>query len=208
MLRQLVPSYSAVVSLDGSALSTRSAAVGPQSSEAHSSVTHTLKNRGSGNSGIRIFCASNVDSHTTQNVCSTSVISESIISPQSVAENISTLKYVNVSIDGVDNNLDALNDSGSQINLIHGSIIPDNKMQTVGRIAISGAFGAPVQTDVALLSIKPAVSDTNVVNIAPPLEAWSKPEGLEVRLPIRPAMKSEATNQKNRYSLKRVPNYF
>jgi len=38
--------------------------------------------------------------------------------------------------------------------------------------------------------------------------AWSKPEGLEVRLPIRPAMKSEATNEKNRYSLKRVPNYF
>jgi len=37
---------------------------------------------------------------------------------------------------------------------------------------------------------------------------WSKPEGLEVRLLIRPAMKSEATNQNNRYSLKRVPNYF
>jgi len=26
---------------------------------------------------------------------------------------------------------------------------------------------------------------------------WSKPEGLEVRLPIRLAMKSEATNEKN-----------
>jgi len=37
---------------------------------------------------------------------------------------------------------------------------------------------------------------------------WSKPEGLEVRLHIRPAMKSEATNEKIRYSLKRVPNYF
>jgi len=35
-----------------------------------------------------------------------------------------------------------------------------------------------------------------------------KAEGLEVRLPIRPPMKSEATNEKNRYSLKRVPNYF
>jgi len=39
-------------------------------------------------------------------------------------------------------------------------------------------------------------------------KAWSKPAGLEVRLPLRPAMKSEATNEKNRYSLKRVPNYF
>jgi len=38
--------------------------------------------------------------------------------------------------------------------------------------------------------------------------SWSKPEGLEVRLPIRPAMKSEALNEKIRYSLKRVPNYF
>jgi len=37
---------------------------------------------------------------------------------------------------------------------------------------------------------------------------WSKPERLEVRLPIRPAMKSEAINDKNRYSLTRVPNYF
>jgi len=43
-------------------------------------------------------------------------------------------------------------------------------MQTVGRSAIRGAFGAPVQTDVALLSIKPTVFDNNEVNIAPPLE--------------------------------------
>jgi len=55
----------------------------------------------------------------------------------------------------------------SESNLIHRSIIPDDKMQTVGRIVIRGAFGAPVQTDVALLSIKPAVSDTNT---APPLD--------------------------------------
>jgi len=53
--------------------------------------------------------------------------------------------YVKVSIDGVDNNLDALNDSGSQINLIHRSIIPDDKMQTFDRIR--GAFGAPVQSN-------------------------------------------------------------
>jgi len=125
---------SAVGSLAGSALATRSTAVGPESSDAHSSVTNTRNNRGSGNSGSRIFYALNVDSHTTQNVCSTSVISASILSPQSIAENIATLKYVKVSIDGVDNNLDALNVSGSQINLIHRSIIPDDKMQTVGRI--------------------------------------------------------------------------
>jgi hypothetical protein len=77
---------------------------------------------------------------------------------------------VKVAIDGVDDNLDALNDSGSQIKLIRRSIVPDGKMQTVGRIAIRGACGAPVQTDVALLSIKPAVSDNNEINIAPPLE--------------------------------------
>jgi len=141
--------------------------VGPESSDAHSSVTNTRSNRGTGNSGSRIFYALNVESHTTQNVCSTSVISKSILSPQLIADNIATLKYVKDSIDGVDNNL---NDSGSQFNLIHRSIIPDDKMQTVGRIVIRGAFSAPVQTDVALLSIKPAVSATNDVNIAPPLE--------------------------------------
>ena len=43
-------------------------------------------------------------------------------------------------------------------------------MKAVGRLAIRGAFGAPVQTDVVLLSIKPAVSGTNEINIAPPLE--------------------------------------
>jgi hypothetical protein len=75
-----------------------------------------------------------------------------------------------VVVDGVDNNLDALNDSGSQINSISRSIVPDDKMQSVGRIAIRGAFGAPVQTDIALLSVKPAVSDNNEINIAPPLE--------------------------------------
>jgi len=73
-------------------------------------------------------------------------------------------------IQAILNNLDAPSDSGSQINLIHRSIIPDDKMQTVGRIAIRGAFDATVRTDVALLSIKPAVSDNNEVIIAPPLE--------------------------------------
>jgi len=42
---------SAVVSLTGSALATRSTAVGPESSDAHSSVTNTRSNRGSSNSG-------------------------------------------------------------------------------------------------------------------------------------------------------------
>jgi len=89
---------SAVGSLAGSALATRSTAVGPESSDAHSSVTNTRNNRGSGNSGSRIFCASNVDSRTTRNVCSTSVISESILLPQSIADNNATLKYVKLSI--------------------------------------------------------------------------------------------------------------
>jgi hypothetical protein len=131
-------------------------------------VTSPRYSRGS--SIARIFYPSNTDSHTSQNVCSSSVIAESYKSLQSIADNIVPLKYVKVAIDRVDNNLDALNDSGSQINLIRGSIVPDDKLQTVGRIAIRGAFGAPVQTDVALLPIKPAVSDNNEINIAPPLE--------------------------------------
>ena len=81
------------------------------------------------------------------------------------------MKYVKIAIDGVYfNNIEALHDSGSQVNLIRKSIIPEDQMKAVGRIAIRGAFGAPVQTDLVLLSIKPAVSGTNEVNIAPSLE--------------------------------------
>jgi len=163
------PGNSAVGRPADNTSSTHSNAVGSESKETYSSeVPSPCYNRGSNNT--RTFYQSNTDSHTSQNVCSSAVMAESFLSPQNIADNIVTLKYVKVAIDGVDNNLDALNDSGSQINLIRRSIIPDDKMQTVGRIAIRGAFGAPVQTDVALLSIKPAVSDNNEVNIAPPLE--------------------------------------
>jgi Zinc knuckle len=152
--------------------STRSDAVGPESNETYSSevASPQTPRYSRGTSNTRIFYPSNADSHTSSNVCSSAVMAEPYLSPQSIADNIVTLKYVKVAIDGVDNNLDALNDSGSQINLTRRSIVPEDKMQTVGRIAIRGAFGAPVQTDVALLSIKPAVSDINEVNIALPLE--------------------------------------
>ena len=92
------------------------------------------------------------------------------ISARSIADNIVTLKYVEVAIDGVAHDLNALNDSGSRINLIRRSIVPENKMQTVGRIAIRGSYGNAIQTDVALLSIKPAVSNSNENNTGPPLE--------------------------------------
>jgi len=74
---------------------------------------------------------------------------------------------VKVAIDGVNSNLDALIDSRSHIRLIQ---IPLYRMQAGHRIAICRAFGAKVQRDVALLSIKHAVSENNKVNIAPPLE--------------------------------------
>jgi len=60
------PSNSAVGSTVGNALSTRSTADGPESSEVHLSVT-TRNSRGNG--GSRIFDALNSESHTTQNVC-------------------------------------------------------------------------------------------------------------------------------------------
>ena len=89
---------------------------------------------------------------------------------RSIADNIATLKYVKVATDGVDHDLNAMNDSGSQINLIRRSIIPQNKIQTVGRIAIRWSNGNAIQTNVALLSIKPAVSKSNENNTGPPLE--------------------------------------
>ena len=79
------------------------------------------------------------------------------------------MKYVKVAIDGVDVDIEALHDSVSPVNLIRRSIIPEGQRQAVGRMVVREAFGAPVQTDVVLLSIKPAVSGTNEIHIAPPL---------------------------------------
>ena len=150
--------------------STGGEAVGLESRDVLFSAATSNKRNNRCDRNTRIFYPSNIESNESQNVCSSAVMAESLQSPQSIADNIATLKYVKVAIDGIDHSLNALNDSGSQINLIRRSIIPENKMQTVGRIAIRGAFGDAIQTDVALLSIKPAVSDNNEVNIAPPVE--------------------------------------
>jgi hypothetical protein len=148
-----------------------SSAIEPVSSDSQSSVAVARQSRGNG--GSRVFYASNSisDGPSTQNVRTTSFITEPNLYPHSISDNIATLKYVKIAIDGVDfNNIEALHDSGSLVNLIRKPIIPEDQMKVVGRIVIRGAFGAPVQTDVVLLSIKPVVSGTNEVNIAPPLE--------------------------------------
>jgi hypothetical protein len=103
-------------------------------------------------------------------VCHTSVMNEKPMSSQLTVDNLAPLQYVRISIDGLDGDIVALHDSGSQINLIRRSLLPEDQRQSVSKIGIRGAFGAPIQTEVVMLAIKPAVLESYEVNIAPAYE--------------------------------------
>jgi hypothetical protein len=49
-------------------------------------------------------------------------------------------------------------------------LIPEEKLKSVGQIAIRGAFGSPVHSEVVMLTVKPATSAPHEVNIAPSRE--------------------------------------
>ena len=64
----------------------------------------------------------------------------------------------------------ALNDSGSEINLISRKLVQQiNQLPSRGRVKIKGDVGPAVQTYIVLLDVNPAVTEANCVNIAPPL---------------------------------------
>ena len=123
--------------------------------------------------GSRVFYASKTSSDEAQaaagciGVCLTSVITDEVDSSQLIAEKIAPLRYIPITINGIPGTHAALHDSGSQVNLIRRSLLSDDDMKSIGRIAIRGAFGAPVQTDVVMFAIKPAVLGPHEVNIAP-----------------------------------------
>jgi hypothetical protein len=101
--------------------------------------------------------------------CHASVMTESY-SPNTIAEKFVPLDYVRINIVGVPDTFAALNDSGTQVNLIHRSLTPEEKLKSVGQIAIRGAFGSPVHSEVVMLAVKPATSAPNEVNVAPSRE--------------------------------------
>jgi hypothetical protein len=85
-------------------------------------------------------------------------------------QNFSQLSYVPICIQGVTGNHDALNDSGSQVNLIKRDLLQQlPEIQTTGRVSIKGIVGPAIETDLALLDIKPAPTEVGCTNIAPPL---------------------------------------
>jgi hypothetical protein len=84
--------------------------------------------------------------------------------------NFSKLSYVPICIQGVTGNHDALNDSGSQVNLIKRDLLQQlPEIQTTGRVSIKGIVGPAIETDLALLDIKLAPTEVGCMNIAPPL---------------------------------------
>jgi hypothetical protein len=85
-------------------------------------------------------------------------------------QNSSKLSYVPICIQGVTGNHEALNDSGSQVNLIKRDLLQQlPEIQTTGRVSIKGIVGPAIETDLALLDIKPAPTEVGCTNIAPPL---------------------------------------
>jgi hypothetical protein len=85
-------------------------------------------------------------------------------------QNFSKLSYVSICIQGVTGNHDALNDSGSQVKLIKRDLLQQlPEIQTTGRVSIKCIVGPAIETDLALLDIKPAPTEVGCTNIAPSL---------------------------------------
>jgi hypothetical protein len=90
---------------------------------------------------------------------------------QSNLQNFSKLSYVPICIQGVTGNHDALNDSGSQVNLIKRDLLQHlPEIQTTGRVSIKGIVAPAIETDLIMLDIKPALTEVGCTNIAPPLK--------------------------------------
>lgn len=81
------------------------------------------------------------------------------------------MSYIPEYIQGVAGSHDALQDSGLQVSLVkreqqqHLPLI----IQTIGRINIKRIIDSAIDTDLALLDIKPAPKEVSCVNIASPL---------------------------------------
>ena len=87
-----------------------------------------------------------------------------------ITNGLSKLNYVPVRIQGTDHVQYALNDSGSEINLIRRNLVQQmNQLPSRGRVKIKGIVGPAVETDTVLLDVSPVATEANCVNIAPPL---------------------------------------
>ena len=87
-----------------------------------------------------------------------------------IVDGLSKLNYVPVRIQGIDDVHYALNDSGSEINLIHRNLVQRmDQLPSRGRVKIKGIVGPAVETDIVLLNVSPVATEAHCVNIAPPL---------------------------------------
>ena len=87
-----------------------------------------------------------------------------------VVEGLSKLNYVDINIHGMQGIHAALHDNGSEINLINRDFVGQlPHLPTMGRIKIKGVVGPAVETDLTLLDVSPIASQSDCINIAPPL---------------------------------------
>jgi hypothetical protein len=101
-----------------------------------------------------------------------------------VIEGLSKLHYLPVTIHGNNGILYALNDSGSEINLIERTLIDHmTLLPSKGRVKIKGIVGLASETDIVLLDVNPVASEADCQNIAPPLrEIFAVCDGLNEQI--------------------------
>ena len=79
---------------------------------------------------------------------------------------LSKLEYMPVNVNGVDESLHALKDSGAEIGIIQPRLIQHLNLPFVGQITIRGIVGKPVDADLVMLEVKPC-PDPGYRNIVP-----------------------------------------
>ena len=147
------------------------------SKPAHESVMHQCATVSGGNvqSGS-VSQTVNVPSQTFYRSCSRAIVSHApterndALNDCIITESFSKLTYIPVCIQGVDGIQHALNDSGSEINLVKRDLLKHViDLPSQGRVRIKGVVGPAVETDIVLLDVSPLATEASCKIIAPPL---------------------------------------
>ena len=101
----------------------------------------------------------NVDEghYTSETIPLNANVNDEIIASEELSEwpTLSKLQYCKVMLEGQEEPVVALKDSGAEISLIHQDLIKDRDVPTLGIINIRGVVGTPVQAKVVTVGLKP-----------------------------------------------------
>ena len=66
----------------------------------------------------------------------------------------SPLRYVDVNIAGLSNQIRGLYDTGAELSVVSSRALPDFEIQRIGNVKLRGIVGAPVEADLIILPIR------------------------------------------------------